>query len=286
MNKEQLFEQIEAGMEQVFHEESFTEYLKVMASFHAYSLSNTMLIAMQKPEATYVAGFHDWRKKYGRMVNKGEKAIWIIAPMIVKKKETDNEDVHKVVRGFRRVPVFDVSQTHGDPLPDPVTKTLTGKVEDSDQLLETLTLISPAPVSFEHINGEAKGCYNPRSNEITIQEGMPQAQTIKTLIHEMAHAILHGADDPLSRQRREYEAESTAYTVCQHYGIDASSYSFPYLALWAKDMDLEEKKASMGRILNTADTIITKTDAVRYPLFVNAEKKLQMKPVEEILELD
>lgn len=285
MNKEELFQQIEAGMDHVFEEESFRKYLKVMGSFHQYSFNNAMLIAMQKPDATCVAGFHDWSRKYHRSVKKGTKAIWIIAPLIHRNR-TEEDPEETVLKGFRRAAVFDVSQTYGQPLPDPVLKLLSGTVEDYGQLLEALQLVSRVPVSFEKIDGDAKGFYNPRSRSIVIQKDMPQEQTIKTLVHEMAHALLHGEDDEHSRQMREYEAESTAYAVCEHFGIDSSSYSFPYLALWAKDMNREEKRNAMTRILKAADEIIAGTDAIRYPLSVNVEKKYTITPPGEILRMD
>lgn len=255
-----------------------------MSKFHNYSFNNTMLIAMQKPDATLVAGFKAWQKNFDRHVKKGEKGIRILAPAPYKIKEEQEkldpvtgeimldkngmpvtEEVEIKIPAFRVVPVFDVSQTDGKELPDIGVNELSGSVEDYEDFMQALTEVSPVPITYEDIEGEAKGYFHTTDHRIAIQEGMSQSQTVKTAIHEVAHAKLHDRernqdiDAVLDKDRntKEVEAESVAYTVCQHFGIDTSDYSFGYIAGWSSDRDMKELKSSLDTIRKTASELIT-----------------------------
>ena len=250
----------------------------------SYSFNNTMLIAMQKPDATLVAGFKAWQKNFDRHVKKGEKGIRILAPAPYKIKEEQEkldpvtgeimldkngmpitEEVEIKIPAFRVVPVFDVSQTDGKELPDIGVNELSGSVEDYEDFMQALTEVSPVPITYEDIEGEVKGYFHTTDHRIAIQEGMSQSQTVKTAIHEVAHAKLHDRernqdiDAVLDKDRntQEVEAESVAYTVCQHFGIDTSDYSFGYIAGWSSDRDMKELKSSLDTIRKTASELIT-----------------------------
>ena len=255
-----------------------------MSKFHNYSFNNTMLIAMQKPDATLVAGFKAWQKNFDRHVKKGEKGIRILAPAPYKIKEEQEkldpvtgevmldkngmpitEEVEIKIPAFRVVPVFDVSQTDGKELPDIGVNELSGSVEDYEDFMQALTEVSPVTITYEDIDGEAKGYFHTTDHRIAIQEGMSQSQTVKTAIHEVAHAKLHDREQnqdidavlDKDRNTKEVEAESVAYTVCQHFGIDTSDYSFGYIAGWSSDRDMKELKSSLDTIRKTASELIT-----------------------------
>ena len=288
-----ITEQLETGIRDLMESERFRTWLNTMGRFHQYSLNNTLLIAMQKPDATRVASYTTWKNQFGRQVNRGETGIKILAPAPYKKvMEVDKVDAlsGQVIRNangtvmkeqkevlmpaFKVVHVFDISQTSGKELPSIGVSELTGDIRDYDTLLEALIRASPVPVGFQQIEGGAKGYYHVTEKRIAIQEGMSQVQTIKTLIHESAHARLHGKttkelapDEPkLTRNAQEVEAESIAFTLCTHYSdagfgqIDTSDYSFPYIATWSKGKELPELKASLDRIRTTADEMITEVD--------------------------
>ena len=265
--------------EMLFSSEKYKEYLNTLSKFHNYSFRNCVLILMQKPDATYVAGFNSWRDNFGRNVNKGEKGIRILAfaPYKVTKEEEmldketglpildangqpKTEKVQVTIPAYKPVSVFDISQTEGKELPQLVTD-LRGEVEDYDKLFDVLREVSPVPIKFEEIKSESHGYYDPISNSITIKEGMSQAQTVKTTIHEIAHAMLHNTDhkdEKKDRNTKEVEAESVAYTVCQHFGIDTSDYSFGYIAGWSSNKELSELQSSLETICDTASELITK----------------------------
>lgn len=249
------------GVKACYTSENWTKYLDTISKFHNYSLFNCMLIAMQKPEATYVAGMNDWNKKFKRHVVKGEKSIKILAPIKCKfKKEEELDDgttkeVEIEYLRFKLVPVFDVSQTDGAELPT-ICKVLKGEVEDYNELLQKLTTLAGIKVEFENIAGGANGYYNRVENRIAIQENMPEAMTIKTLVHEIAHSILHkDAFMNISREVKEMQAESVAYMVCKGLGIDTDQYSFEYVASWAQ-ADLKTLNQQMDIVRKTADHII------------------------------
>ena len=281
---QEITEKLEQGIKELFESEKYKTYLNTMSKFHNYSFNNTMLIAMQKPDATLVAGFKAWQKNFDRHVKKGEKGIRILAPAPYKIKEEQEkldpvtgeimldkngmpvtEEVEIKIPAFRVVPVFDVSQTDGKELPDIGVNELSGSVEDYEDFMQALTEVSPVPITYEDIEGEAKGYFHTTDHRIAIQEGMSQSQTVKTAIHEVAHAKLHDRernqdiDSVLDKDRntKEVEAESVAYTVCQHFGIDTSDYSFGYIAGWSSDRDMKELKSSLDTIRKTASELIT-----------------------------
>ncbi|MGO5072104.1 YodL domain-containing protein [Roseburia faecis] len=281
---QEITEKLEQGIKELFESEKYKTYLNTMSKFHNYSFNNTMLIAMQKPDATLVAGFKAWQKNFERHVKKGEKGIRILAPAPYKIKEEQEkldpvmgeimldkngmpitEEVEIKIPAFRVVPVFDVSQTDGKELPDIGVNELSESVEDYEEFMQVLTEVSPVPITYEDIEGEAKGYFHTTDHRIAIQEGMSQSQTVKTAIHEVAHAKLHDRernqdiDAVLDKDRntKEVEAESVAYTVCQHFGIDTSDYSFGYIAGWSSDRDMKELKSSLDTIRKTASELIT-----------------------------
>ena len=281
-----ITDRLKEGIQQLFESDRYKAYLTTMAKFHNYSFNNTLLIAMQKPDATLVAGFSKWRDTFHRTVKKGEKGIQILAPIPYKKKvETEKVDAAgqpaigpdgkpmKEIQEidatlFRVAYVFDVSQTEGKELPTIGVAELGGDVVNYDKMLEGLRQVSPVPIGFEEIAAGAKGYYSPAESRIAIQQGMSELQTIKTAIHEIAHAKLHAVtpdekaapEDKKDRRTKEVEAESIAYTVCQHFGIDTSDYSFGYVAGWSSGKEMKELRASMEVIRGTAHEIILELD--------------------------
>lgn len=279
----EITDKIETGIKELFDGEKFKKYLDTMSKFHNYSFNNTMLIAMQKPDATLVAGFNAWKNKFERNVNKGEKGIQIFAPAPykVKKEQTKidpdtelpvldadgnpiKEEVEVTIPAFKVVSVFDVSQTSGKELPSIGVDELRGNVKDYEKFWSAIRKTSPVPIRFEDIHSSAKGFYNNDNKEIAIKKNMSELQTIKTAIHEIAHAKLHDRDlnktdilKPKDRRTEEVEAESIAYTVCQHFGIDTSDYSFAYIASWGSGKDMPELKSSLETIRSTASELIT-----------------------------
>ena len=284
----EITDKLEQGIKELFESERFKEYLRTMSKFYHYSFSNTLLIAMQKPEATYVAGYTSWQRNFDRQVMKGEKGIKILAPAPYKAKEerekidpstqkpvldADGKPVTETVEvmrpAFKVVSVFDISQTDGKELPDIIVDELSGSVENYAAFFEALKQESPVPISFEDIPGGAKGYFSHAENRIAIQEGMSEIQTVKTAIHEIAHAKLHAInpdekvapEEHKDRHTKEVEAESVAYTVCQRYGIETSDYSFGYIAGWSSDKDTKELKGSLETIRSTAAEMIQSIDA-------------------------
>ena len=298
----EITDRLEAGIHALFESEAFKNYLKTLSKFHDYSLNNTILIAMQKPDATLVAGYTAWQRNFGRQVQKGETGIRILAPTPYKKQmEIDRidpstglavlnpdgstaKDLKEImVPAYKVVNVFDVSQTEGKPLPTIGVDELTGDVKQYEMFFEALKKACPVPVGFEQISSGAKGYYHTVDQRIAIQEGMSQVQTIKTLIHEMAHQKLHSIDpkemppeEPrLTKNAKEVEAESVAYTVTQHYGIETSDYSFAYIAGWSKGKETPELKASLDRIRKAADEMITSIDEQFLALQKEKESSLE-----------
>ena len=265
----EILEKLEKGVTELFESERYREYLSCMSKFHNYSLNNTLLIAMQKPNATFVTGFHAWHDKHGRTVKKGEKGIKIFAPVkykIMVESDVPGEEPKEVEKtGFKVAYVWAISQTEGKELPNIGVNELKGNVNEYGKLMRALRLNCRVPISFEDIEGSAKGYYNDSSKEIVLRSGMSQTQTIKTLIHEMAHQRLHskdavGKDCHADQRTMEVEAESIAFTVCKRYGLDTDEYSFGYIAGWSSGKDAKELKTSLERIRNTADEIITAVD--------------------------
>lgn len=268
-NIEEITERLEQGVKEVFSGAEYKAYLDFMSKFYDYSVNNSILIFMQKPDASLVAGYRAWQNKFKRQVRKGEKGIMILAPIPRKfKKEVEDEDGNKVEKvisytDFRAVSVFDISQTDGEEVPS-IAKELTDDVQNYDELFTKLTDFSPVPVGFEVITNGANGYFSHLEKRIAIKEGMAEQQTIKTLIHEISHAILHdketGEEAEADRRTKEVQAESVAYVVCSSLGLDTSDYSFGYVAGWSGKKEAKELTDSMEVIKKTAKTII---DALR-----------------------
>ena len=266
----ELTEKLEEGVKAVFESDRYKEYLQCMSKFHNYSINNCLLIAAQYPAASAVAGYRSWQKNFGRQVKKGEKGIKILAPCKYK-VETEEKDENgdpklKELTGFRVVTVFDLAQTEGKELPSIGADELTGDVKDYEKIFKALVSISPVPIRFEEIEGGAKGYYHDGEKRIALQSGMSEAQTIKTLLHEVSHATYHSRDameeeTPIDRRHKETEAESIAFCVGSALGIvDSSDYTFPYLASWSSGKETKELKDSLERIRSASDEMITKID--------------------------
>lgn len=276
-----LTDQLEKGVKAVFESESYQKYLSCMAKFHRYSVSNSILIHMQRPDASCVAGYTDWKNKFHRQVNKGEKGIAIIAPAPYKRKVNEVVKDHNgcpvlnadgsVKKEVREVPVegykvtycFDISQTSGEELPTYRVDGLKGTVKDFEHLDCAIRDISPVPIFTEEITSGAKGYFSDSEKKIVIKAGMDEAQTLKTEIHELAHSVLHsseGSEKDKDRRTMEVQADSIAFVVCEHYGLDTGNYSFPYVAGWSSDKTVPELKSSLETIRKTSDDIITRID--------------------------
>ena len=251
------------GVKYCYTEGNFKKYLDVVSRFHDYSINNCMLIAWQNPDATYVAGFSAWRDKFKRNVRKGEKAIKILAPVpkkiIVKDVNPDGTETEREVRftRFRSVNVFDISQTDGEDLPS-ICNRLDGKVDDYDDVINKLIALAKPNVRFDDLKGKANGYYSRVTDEIVLQSGMSQKMTIKTLVHEIAHSILHSdAFIEIPRSIKEMQAESVAYMVCKQIGIDTDEYTFEYVASWASG-DTKKLSEQMDICRKTSDMIVGK----------------------------
>ena len=280
----EITDKLEEGLKELFESEKYKSYLTTMSKFHNYSFNNTLLIAMQKPEATLVAGYQAWQKNFNRHVNKGERGIRILAPAPYKIKEErdkldpvtgevmldkdgmpQTEEVEIKIPAFRAVSVFDVSQTDGEPLPELEAKELLSTVEGYEDFINAITYVAHAPIGFEDIPGASKGYFNIEKNRIAVQEGMSESQTLKTMVHETAHSMLHNKEvnkeDILApakdRNTKEVEAESIAFTVYNHFSIDTSDYSVGYIAGWSNGKDMKELKSSLDTIRRTASELIT-----------------------------
>ena len=292
-NRERLQEitaGIEQGIKELFESEKYIRYLSVMSKFHRYSVNNTMLIYMQKPEATLVAGFNKWKNQFERHVKKGEHGITIIAPTPYKKKIEEmkrDPDTHALILDadgkavmeekeieipmFRPVKVFDVSQTDGKPLPE-LASSLSGTVPHYEAFLEAVRRSASVPIEFEAMAANTDGYFSPDRQRIAIREGMSEVQTVSATVHEVAHSKLHdrqkiqetsaagdNASDqpkPKDRNTEEVEAESISYAVCQYFGIQTGENSFGYIASWSKDKDLKELRASLETINKTSCELI------------------------------
>lgn len=296
---QEITDKLEEGLKELFESEKYKTYLSTMSKFHNYSFNNTLLITMQKPEATLVAGYKAWQKNFERHVNKGEKAIRILAPAPYKIKEErdkldpvtgemmfdengmpQREQVEVTIPAFRAVSVFDVSQTDGMPIPELEAQELLSTVEGYEDFVQALMNVAPVPIGFEDIPGDSKGYFHTEEKRIAVQENMSESQTLKTMVHEVAHSMLHNKeinrDDLMEapakdRNTKEVEAESVAYTVCQHFGIDTSDYSFGYIAGWSSGKDMKELKSSLDTIRKTASELITGIEGALRELQLNRE---------------
>ena len=296
---QEITDKLEEGLKELFESEKYKTYLSTMSKFHNYSFNNTLLITMQKPKATLVAGYKAWQKNFERHVNKGEKAIRILAPAPYKIKEErdkldpvtgemmfdengmpQKEQVEVTIPAFRAVSVFDVSQTDGKPIPELEAQELLSTVEGYEDFVQALMNVAPVPIGFEDIPGDSKGYFHTEEKRIAVQENMSESQTLKTMVHEVAHSMLHNKeinrDDLMEapakdRNTKEVEAESVAYTVCQHFGIDTSDYSFGYIAGWSSGKDMKELKSSLDAIRKTASELITGIEGALRELQLNRE---------------
>lgn len=292
----EITKKLEEGVKSVFSSEDYTEYLRIMSTFYHYSASNSLLIYLQRPDATAVGSYTHWRS-LDRQVNKGEHGILIICPVSYRKEKEKIDPVTKqpvldkngnavkevaIVTRYKVGYTYDVSQTSGKPLPE-IVHDLQGTVSEYDRLLEAIQDVSPVPISFEAVPGNAKGFYNFEENRIAIKAGMPQEQTIKTAIHEVAHSILDNKEaqaaqeQPVSRSEREIRAESVAYCVCCHLGIDTSDYSFGYVASWSRDKTAKDLLSCMDSIRTTAAEIIGKIDS---RMQEQEQQREEVQPVE------
>jgi hypothetical protein len=271
-----ITEMLENGVKAVFTSDEFMKYLDFCSRLYRYSANNQLLIRMQMPDASLVQSYTKW-KECSRFVKKGEHGLKILAPIVKKHYKTDEngefitdengnkipEDETPFLAGFKLVPTFDVSQTDGEPLPE-ICHELTGDVENVDKWIHALKTFINIPVDYEDIQGGAKGYYSLTENRIAIKTGLSDLQTIKTLIHECAHATLHTLDKAgeKTREQQETEAEAVAYVVSKHYGIDTSDYSFGYLASWATDKETPELTACLETIRTTAAKFIDGLDEI------------------------
>lgn len=295
----EITDKLEAGLKELFESEKYKSYLSTMSKFHNYSFNNTLLIAMQKPEATLVAGYQAWQKNFERHVNKGEKAIRILAPAPYKIKEErdkldpvtgemmfdengmpQKEQVEVTIPAFRAVFVFDVSQTDEKPITELEAQELLSMVEGYEDFVQVLMNVAPVHIGFEDIPGDSKGYFHTEEKRIAVKENMSESQTLKTMVHEVAHSMLHNKeinrDDLMEapikdRNTKEVEAESVAYTVCQHLGIDTSDYSFGYIAGWSSGKDMRELKSSLDTIRKMASGLITGIEGALRELQLNRE---------------
>ena len=307
-----ITDSIETGIKELFESEKYKQYLSTMSRFHKYSVNNTMLIYMQRPDATHVAGFNKWRDQFGRNVIKGEKGIRIIAPTPFKKKieqekldpdtklpvkdENGNaimEEKTVQIPMYKPVVVFDVKQTEGKPLPE-LAANLTGDVQNYEVFMEALSRSAPVPIAFEKMAANMDGYFSLNDQRIAIREGMSEVQTVCAVVHEIAHSKLHNKGEigdehqaKLSRATEEIQAESISFAVCAYYGIETGENSFGYLATWAKDKELTELRASLETINRTSSALITDIDrnyaAIMKERGLDKEtESLAAEPVQEI----
>lgn len=278
----EVMKTLEDGIQGVYDSQQYKDYMLTMSKFTSYSFNNILLIYAQKKDASLVAGYRTWQS-LERQVQKGEKAIKIIAPIIKKRGQDDNLDGglsqiisidnngsdtkkgEKYIAGFTVANVFDISQTEGKDLPMLFTDDLTGSVEGFEVFLSAIKDLSPAPIAFDDTgNPDIYGYFSPDTNRIVVRDDLGQMHTMKTLIHEVAHATLHNKDvigaKEKDRQTKELEAESVAFVVCAHFGLDTSDYSFPYIATWNGDRDMKRFRDSMETIRNTSSSIINEID--------------------------
>ena len=279
----EITDRLEEGVKEVFESDKYREMLKCMSKFHHYSRNNCLLIAMQYPSASLVAGYRTWQKEFDRQVRKGEKGIRILAPCRYKVEKDAADDGDKEIieiTGFRVISVFAYEQTEGRELPMIGVNELTGDVKNYHKLFNALKDICPVPIYSEDIQGGANGYYDDGAKRIAIRSGMSQVQTIKTMIHEISHQRLHSKENmdekkTPDRSTKEVEAESIAYTVCSHFGLDTADYTFGYVAGWSSGKDTKELKNSLERIRKTADEMITSIDQAMEKQREKSEKEIE-----------
>lgn len=263
----EIMTQLETGVDEIFSSGKYAEYLKTMSKFHHYSLNNCILIAMQCPEATHVAGYRAWQEKFNRHVKKGETALRIIIPIAhkytkrVEKEDGSTEDVEAQYIKYTVGSVFNITQTEGEELPSISVDELPETEQESrcKRLYKRICGLSEASVTTEKIDGDCHGYFSPKDNRIVVKKGMTSVQTLKTLVHELAHSKMHGKGcewEQVDRQTKEMQAESVAYVVCSHLGIDTSEYSFGYIAGWSQGKERKELTSNLEAIKKIASEII------------------------------
>ena len=258
---QKAFQQIEVGVKGVFASENYKNYLKTMAKFHKYSINNSLLIMLQCPDASIVTGANKWKTEFNRMIKKGSKAIKILIPHPYKREiEVDGEIVDKEICYFTLGNVFDISQTEGDDFPH-LCKELKGDSDEVKQLISVLSKVSKYPIFYWNLKEDRKGFFSATDSKIVVKKNMSDLQKFKTLAHEIAHSRLHVERTDKGRQQCEIEAESIAFVVANHFGIDTSEYSFPYIANWSKNKDSKELKAILTNIQKEAKAIITEMES-------------------------
>ena len=296
----ELTNKLENGIKELYGSGRYAEYLRAMSKFHRYSFGNALLILFLCPTATRVADYTTWKRDFGRNVKRHEKGIQILAPCPTRQyvwQEVTDPHTGKVlcnpdgsprketqlvtVTRFKVATVFDVSQTEGKELPVLAVTRLTGDVENFAAIYDKLIALSPVPVEVDICPGETNGYFSSAENRIVLRPGMSQIQTVKTLVHEIAHAKLHNAKsippgEHKQRREKEVEAESIAYVVCQHFGIDTAEYSFGYVAGWSRGKEMDELKSSLDKIHSTAGEIIAALDVT---CMVHAQAK--SKPTQQ-----
>ncbi|MCR5311193.1 MAG: ssDNA-binding domain-containing protein [Lachnospiraceae bacterium] len=316
LKKSKVDEALEAlaeGVKELFNSETYEKYLFMMSKFPHYSARNTLLIQLQRPDAELICGYQEWQRTFHRFVKKGEKSITILAPCPYKKwvytdkvddktgdviRNADGtpqkESKQIIISAFKPVSVFDISQTDGDPLPTLGVSQLEGDVAQYDDLMEALKRTSPVPISFENIEGSAKGYFSPGENRIVIRKGMEQLQTVKTVIHELTHSLLHGKEaspvegvTPCEKDRmtQEVEAESTAFVVSKYFGFDTSEYSFGYIAGWSSGKEAKELLDSLDTIRLTAHHTIGRIEAELCAISEERQERELTQLASEIAEL-
>ena len=288
------FEMIEQGVKDVYSSESFKRYLSCLSKFHSYSLNNTLLILAQKPDASLVAGYRTWQTNFNRHVDKGEKGLVILAPVTYKEEKLMNkvdengtvlldesgspiqEQRSVNVTRFKTTSVFDISQTSGDPLPS-LIHDLTGSSNEIKAMIQTIESVCTIPIEFKtetedlNLMTGAKGYYSPKNNKIVVNTDLEDLQTAKTLIHEYSHSLLHKQTNK-DQSQREIEAESLAFVLCDHFGLDTSEYSFGYIASYA-NKDFDELKSILINIQSTAHEMIEQLE----PVFKEKLHMIEMK---------
>lgn len=303
----ELTDRMEQGVKEVFESGAYENYLKVMSKFHRYSYRNTVLIWMQNPDATYVAGYDAWKNDFNRYVKKGEKGIRIFAPSeykiqreqqkidpVTNLPEVDGmgqpvmETVEIKQRGFMATTVFDILQTEGEELPE-LVKPLSGDVKNYEAFMKAIESVSPVPIEYGR-TGNADGYYDLEEQKIVLSEYLGPTQTILTTLHEVVHAKLHNLEAKEQEaeqgvvkdiQTKEVEAESIAYVVCQRYGIQTGDNSFGYIASWSKAKELPQLQNSLQTISKTANEIIKGMDKCLGELLSAKDKESVLGHLEE-----
>ena len=297
---QELTEKLQTGIQELYDSEKYRDYLRTMAKFHHYSFNNSLLIWAQRPDASAVCGFRGWQTKFGRTVNPGAKGIMIYEPSNFKRTlrevVTDEDgnpildkDGNKITRAVERTfpsfkvgYVFALEDTSGKPLPS-IVSIIDKDVSNYNSVMDALRKVSPAPIRFDAVNSGANGYYDLLKREIVVKDTLPQAQKIKTAVHEIAHSLLHdkidGLDQEANRMEMEVSAESVAFCVTSWLGIDSSDYSFGYISGYSAGKELKELQTKMEIIRSTAHTIISGIEAEIMKETIGEAETMEQKPM-------